>query len=242
MVPANEEKMRSMQRTLLCLLSPLLFSGCANLTVVDVPRVEQATGTLPERAKTVSAAVGEVVFSEHQYWRKTGMRLNRSVDTRIGGGVVQVQDGDFLAKAIVEGEEAYCTEKPSFRMLAGGKTACFVDRAGKGYFDQVKVASEVTWWSADLDAPLPYSAGELVIPRSDAKKSELVYQGFSKEVLRLAYREYISDMARPAFFQDLTYEVTSFPADIRFKQVQLRIISAGNSGMEYQLISSSPLR
>lgn len=234
--------MKSMQHALICLLGPVLFAGCATVTVVDAPRIEEATGTLPDREKMVSAAVGEVVFSQYQYWRKTGMRVNGAAIVRIGGGVVQVQNGDFLAKAIVDGKQAYCTEKPSFRMLAGGKTACFVDRTGKGYFDQVKVASEVAWWSADLDAPVPYSAGELVVPRSDAKKAELVYQGFSKEVLRLAYREYISDMARPAFFQDLTYEVSSFPAEIRFKQVQLRIISAGNSGVEYELISNTPLR
>lgn len=240
----NERKkdVKNIRIAVVCLSVPVLLAGCATLTVVDGPRIEEATGTFPETAKTVSAAVGDVVFSQYQYWRKTGIRLNRAAEARIGGGVVQVQEGDFLTKAIVDGKEAYCTEKPSFRMLVGGKTACFVDAAGKGDFDQVKVASEVAWWSANLSAPLPYSAGELVVPRSDAKKAELIYQGFSKQVLRLAYREYVSDMARPAFFQDLTYEVSSFPAEIRFKQVHLRIISAGNSGVDYELLSTTPLR
>lgn len=230
-------------RAVASLCGLLLLAGCANLTVLEPPRVEETTSNFPEVGTTASAAVGDVMVSQAQYWRKTGMRLSEASNTRIGGGEVQVQPGDFLTKAIVDGVQAYCTERPAFRMIGGGgKTACFVDQKGNGRFDQVKVASEVNWWSATLETPVGYGAGELIVPRPDSKKSELVYQGFSKDVLRLAYREYVGDMARPAFFQDLTYEVTSFPADIRFKQIQLKILAAGNNGIQYQVTSAAPVR
>lgn len=212
------------------------------MAVLEVPLVEETTRNFPEAGKTSLVAVGEVMVSQAHYWRKVGMRLNGSNETRIGGGVVQVQAGDFLVKAVVDRAQAYCTEKPSFRVIGGGgKSACFVDRKGTGSFDQVKVASEVNWWSTDLSTPLSYSVDELAIPRPGTKRFELVYQGFSKDVLRLAYREYVDDMARPAFFQDLTYEVTSFPTDIRFKQIQLKIFGAGNNGIQFQVGSVAPL-
>lgn len=185
--------------SLLC--SFLLLTGCASLTVLEAPRVEETTSNFPAAGTMASAAVGGVVVNQAQYWRKTGMRISGASRTRIGGGEVQVERGDFLTKAIVDGVQGYCTEKPAFRMIGGGgKTACFVDRNASGHFDQVKVASEVNWWSSTLDTPVGYSAGELIVPRPDSKKSELLYQGYSKDILRLAYREYVGDMARPAFF------------------------------------------
>lgn len=212
-------------------------SGCTTVTVVEGSRVEEAFGTMPKQGITSSVPVGDVLFSQFRYWRKTGYVLRDSANVSIGGGHVEVSSGDFLLKSIVEGKTAYCTEKPAFRMIVGGKTACFVDRKNNGALDEVKVASDVIWWSSDLASPLTYAVSEIVVPRQDAMKRELIYQGVSKEVLRLTYREYFNDMARPAYFQDITYDVSTFPTEITFKSVRLRILNAGNKGIEYQVLS-----
>lgn len=222
----------------MCLAS-LLFAlaGCTTVNVVEGNKVEEAVGNLPQLGVTSSVPVGEVVFSQFRYWRKTGYVLRDSANISIGGGKVQVSSGDFLVKSIVEGKTAYCTEKPAFSMIVGGKTACFTDRENKKVLNEVKVASDVMWWSSELTSPLAYATSEIVVPRKDAMKRELIYQGISKDVLRLTYREYFNDMARPAFFQDVTYDVSTFPAEITFKSVRLRILSAGNKGIEYQALS-----
>jgi hypothetical protein len=222
----------------MCLAS-LLFSlaGCTTVNVVEGNKVEEAVGNLPQLGVTSSVPVGEVVFSQFRYWRKTGYVLRDSANISIGGGKVQVSSGDFLVKSIVEGKTAYCTEKPAFSMIVGGKTACFTDRENKNVLNEVKVASDVMWWSSELTSPLAYATSEIVVPRQDAMKRELIYQGISKDVLRLTYREYFNDMVRPAFFQDVTYDVSTFPAEITFKSVRLRILSAGNKGIEYQALS-----
>jgi len=213
-----------------------VLAGCTTVTV-EGNKIEEAVGNLPQLGVTSSVPVGEVLFSQFRYWRKTGYILRDSANVSIGGGQVQVSSGDFLVKSIVEGKPAYCTEKPAFRMIIGGKTACFTDRENKGLLNEVKVPSDVMWWSSDLTSPLAYATSEIVVPRQDAMKRELIYQGISKDVLRLTYREYFNDMARPAFFQDVTYDVSSFPAEITFKSVRLRILSAGNKGIEYQALS-----
>jgi len=219
------------------LIVPLAFAitGCTTISVDKY--VEETSGNFPHIGTISTAPVGEVMFSQFRYWRKTGYALQDSATIPIGGGNVQVNAGDFLVRATVEGKTAYCTEKPAFKMLVGGKSACFVDRNSNGLFDTVKVASDVLWYSADLNSPLKYSQTEVIVPRADAKKMELVYQGLSKDVLRLTYREYFNDMARPAFFQDVTYDVAALPTDITFKSVRLHIIRAGNGGIEYQALS-----
>ncbi|MYM96877.1 hypothetical protein [Duganella vulcania] len=213
------------------------LAGCTTVTVVEGNKVEEAVGNSPQFNVKSSVPVGEVLFSQFRYWRKTGYVLRDSANISIGGGQVQVSSGDFLVKSIVEGQPAYCTEKPAFKMIIGGKTACFTDLENKGLLKQVKVASDVMWWSSDLANPLAYASSEIVVPRQDAMKRELIYQGISKGVLRLTYREYFNDMARPAFFQDVTYDVSIFPTEITFKSVRLRILDAGNKGIEYQALS-----
>jgi len=213
------------------------LSGCTTGTVVEGTKVEEAVGNRPQLGVTSSVPVGEVLFSQFRYWRKTGYVLRDSANVSIGGGQVHVSSGDFLVKSIVEGKTAYCTEKLAFSMIVGGKTACFTDRENMNLLNEVKVASDVRWWSSDLTSPLAYTSSEIVVPRQDAMKRELIYQGISKDVLRLTYREYFNDMARPAFFQDVTYDVSTFPTEITFKSVRLRVLSAGNKGIEYQALS-----
>lgn len=44
-------------------------------------------------------------------------------------------------------------------------------------------------------------------------------------------------MARPAYFQDASYEVNAFPAEVNFKSVRLRITEAGNNGIAYEVLN-----
>ncbi len=61
---------------------------------------------------------------------------------------------------------------------------------------------------------------------------ELVYSGATKEEIKILYREYTQqDMARPAYSQELTYAKDS--SLIRYKDLQVRIISAGNEAIRY---------
>ncbi|MFT5644441.1 MAG: hypothetical protein ACI83P_001997 [Janthinobacterium sp.] len=60
---------------------------------------------------------------------------------------------------------------------------------------------------------------------------------FSGNILRLSFREYINDMARPSYFQDVTYDIPSFPTEITFKTVKLQVLSAGNNGIRYKILS-----
>lgn len=66
-------------------------------------------------------------------------------------------------------------------------------------------------------------------------RRELVYSGAGGGVLRLLYREFADDMARPAFTQEVTYDLAPTGADTvaSFKGVRLRVRDAGNAGLRY---------
>lgn len=61
---------------------------------------------------------------------------------------------------------------------------------------------------------------------------EYIYTGFASNVLSATYREFRDDMARPAFMQELKYDISQDKI-IGFKGARIEVLSAGNTGIKY---------
>jgi hypothetical protein len=65
---------------------------------------------------------------------------------------------------------------------------------------------------------------------------EIIYGGTDEKSIRMTYREYTSeDLARPAFSQDLVYEVGS--KEIRFRDTKIVVYEATNEKIVYAVVS-----
>ncbi|SPD72843.1 hypothetical protein PITCH_A1570001 [uncultured Desulfobacterium sp.] len=72
--------------------------------------------------------------------------------------------------------------------------------------------------------------------RSDIGSYELIFSGKNDVSLNLTYREYTgNDLARPAFYQNLTYQPDA--KQIRFKDFVIQIHDATNEKITYTVIS-----
>lgn len=223
----------------LLLLIVLMLANCATVKVIETPIVDERIGKVPNIGDQATVPVGEVLYSQFKYWSKTGYRIQSNFSVGLGLGRIAVSDGDFVAKADVEGELVYCTEKAAYIDPLTGpfKTACFVDRNNDGRFDKVKAAPGVIWFEKDVAPPLPFEKSEQIAPRGDSFKYELLYQGTSNNSLKLSYREYLNDFARPAFFQDVTYDLKTRPTTITFRTVRIEVMEADNNQLVYRVLS-----
>jgi hypothetical protein len=214
-------------------------TGCASVNVTQPSQVTEKVGQLPELNSPANVTVGSTMFSQYRYWSKTGYRLLSPLSIGLALGRIRTEAGDFVVPSVAEGSPAYCTEKLAYLdpIVGPYKTACFLDKNGAGSFDMVKAAPGMVWFDKKLEAPLSYEQSELQVPRPDSKKFELLYQGISAKTLRLSYREYLNDFARPAFFQDVSYEITEFPAQVTFRTVRISVLSADNNGIRYEILS-----
>lgn len=77
----------------------------------------------------------------------------------------------------------------------------------------------------------------MVLPSNDSFKYELLYQGYANKTLKITYREFVNDLARAAYYQDASYEITSFPATVTFRTVRVQVFSANNEGLTYKVMS-----
>lgn len=69
----------------------------------------------------------------------------------------------------------------------------------------------------------------------DNQKKELIYTGVSKNVISLVYREYQNDLARPAFSQDLKYDLGEGRV-IGFKGARFEVLKATNLGLTFKTL------
>ena len=90
------------------------------------------------------------------------------------------------------------------------------------------------WWTDIL-----FQRGEDEIHRG-AFTAELIYLGISGDTLRIEYKEFINNMARPAFSQDLTFDLAR-SREIRFKDITMEIIEATNTMLTFKVISDEGL-
>ncbi len=80
---------------------------------------------------------------------------------------------------------------------------------------------------------------ETVAPfiKEDYYKQEFIYNGRVGNALKFIYREYINDYARPAFTQDLQYDLAESKI-IGFRGLRIEILNATNTKIEYKMLNN----
>ncbi len=72
-------------------------------------------------------------------------------------------------------------------------------------------------------------------------KSELIYSGKAGSVIKVVYREYSNDYARPAFSQELQYDLSETKT-LKFRKTTIQVIAATNQEITFKVLDSPSLR
>ncbi|WP_375576131.1 hypothetical protein [Paracidovorax oryzae] len=220
------------------LIAAANIAGCATVQVVEPPRIEESTGTTPTVGATETVSVGSVMFSQYRLWKRTGIHIPTGYRGNVGGAEVDVLSSDYLVKALADSHEAYCTQRMTMKNLLGvpTKPTCFTGPMGESFFTRVIFPSDAIWWSRDLPEPIRFMRTETYIPQRESLRRELIYLGTAGNVIRLAYREYLGDMARPAFAQEVAYDLAKLPFEILFKSARFEVLEVGSSSLRYRVL------
>lgn len=74
----------------------------------------------------------------------------------------------------------------------------------------------------------------LIISKNELRQ-ELVYSGKSGSTIKVSYREFSGDMARPAFTQDLTYDLAE-SKEIAFRSIVIKVVEATGGKIKYKVV------
>jgi hypothetical protein len=170
------------------------------------------------------------MVSHYDYLANVIATLRGPIGGSFWAGREGLAAGTQLVAAVSEGREVFC--HPPRRMGA----PCVADTNGDGRFDQASTMNAYGMLVNRRDIePAAYRASDRSI--QDGFKYELIYQGLDDGTLRIAYREFRDNLARPAFSQDLTYTLSpEGETEVRFRDVIMAVHSANNSQVDYTLI------
>lgn len=221
-------------------LSRVLVSGALLLgacgTPISNPALapqRQNAGERPPIGEEAQASVGEVAYVIFDYSEKKGARLDSAFSRSFYAGEIFVPGDEILIPAP---DGSYCTESPTFSSAQEDAAVCFLDTDNDGKFEQQRADTRnkmflgSNWRPLKVVDEIGYSAGWQDQP--GGFRRELVLLGISGTELRLGYREYQGDMRRPAFDEELTYNLEG-PTTIRFREAEIEILEAGNQGIRY---------
>lgn len=207
-----------------------------------LPILEQRAGTAPPIGEESTAVQGDAIYAEFSYVAQLVAIPKADIVTKKltipAGSLLEASgtkgissDKPLDADDVTSGKRI---DKVIFYYNAPGKglVGYVMDKLGSpGKFDHFK--------SQKLDREVAYElawrpARPITASRSDTFRREILYQGAGGGVLRLLYREFSNDMARPAFSQELTYDLVSGEeTTVAFRACRIRVLSAGNEGIRY---------
>jgi regulatory protein YycI of two-component signal transduction system YycFG len=84
--------------------------------------------------------------------------------------------------------------------------------------------------------PLKYKLTESPMKSDDYYKQEFIYNGKIGNGIKFIYREFVNDYARPAFTQNLQYDLSE-DTIIGFRGLRLQVIKATNTKIEYKILN-----
>ena len=161
----------------------------------------------------------------------------------------QLDDGSYIIKNDDYMKSAHEFPVPTFMSMATNttkivtihQTMCLMvnekgetDRFTGCTIDSFKIYP-VTW---SVNPPVFLAkAGKLYKPSNF--KQELIYNGKSNNVVKISYREFVNDLARPSFTQEIVYDLTESNI-IGFKGMTIEVIEATNTSIKYKI--KAPMR
>jgi hypothetical protein len=204
----------------------IVHGGMAMALVVGAPVLaETKVGMEPPVGVERTATIGSPVVEKFRFDAvKVGMADSDVVKGTLTGNIT-----------IRAGEPLYQVQSKARYKACSQSGPCALDDDGDGTFDRIALDDTVA--ALRLKAPVRYQIKDAVAPGSSGNFKQVVsYLGVSGDTLRFSYREFLNDMARPAFTEELTFPITkTYPQGVAFKDVKMTILGIDGMGLRYRL-------
>ena len=226
-------------------LASILFGGCTMpiqrhesrfVSVENVKKKNYSIGT------ALVASVGEPMIKFQDFWLTTSEKPVAMIDRKITikGGPVEINMTPGKRYPVVgsltdEGVAYSLVHADSPNLVMVGPDGSIRNRVA-ALHDASEVVQVV--WVMQISDPKAIVSFEKFV-QVDTQKGyenfELLYTGVSSGSINMTYREFSPDgLARVAFFQNLTYPVSS--KNISFKKYRIQINSATADGIDFKVL------
>jgi hypothetical protein len=182
---------------------------------------------IPALDTPATATAGSQIFERSNGLRYEAVKVDGSATKMTESGRQTIEAGQLLFVDTDAAKLIAC-------LAPDEDVLCLTDKDKDGRFDVVN-----TWiglFPKKLPEPISYSRGfTLLAPNAENTfKQTLTFLGMTGPTLRLSYREFINDMARPAFTEEVTFAMSgTYPETVAYKDLSIDVLGVSNSGLRY---------
>ncbi len=211
-------------------LIPLLVGTVASCVTVkrnaaplDIQQISE-----PEIGVPVTVSVGEQMVRQGTIAEEKVLIVHE----KAGGGFYTVPAGEYLHVGYDEKDNFYDKGGITKAAIADPPSAIAVE---KGQTSRLRVVTVYSYAPESYEAS--FAEGTRLSKRHDSFQQTLIYSGRIGSKVNISYREFSNNTARPAFNNDVEYDLDSSKV-IGYKGARLEILDANNSSITFKLISN----
>lgn len=215
------------------IVSSITLSGCLNFAHMPNINHQPHKYSFPDKNIKTTQYVGNEIIAWGEYIIENHAYIEDELPKKVWPSPSKAQNIISLVEYSSSKGKFYCNEDV-YNLF------CLSDSNSSGYFDKAHHITAMGLNSGRNIEPVKYQLRTVEASNSTSNnnfKYELIYLGVNENTIRLAYREYKSDMARSAFTQDLTYNLNkSGDTSINFRNAEIAIHSADNNKIKYTVL------
>lgn len=209
---------------------------------VDVPSLGVVTSTEVGNSMVAKYRVGKLPHLDLLEGREISVHYDKSqnFEAYLPAGTYQLQGFDGAGGRYYSSPTPLrikYVERQKPPTLEQGKPhtgGIFVDATGQTYA-YLTAARDTDVFRISVSG-LKINFKLLLKPAANASlRRELIYAGRSQSTISLLYREFLDDMARPAFSQSFQYDISNSPM-IGYKGARFEVLEANNLSIKYRAL------
>lgn len=205
-------------------LATLLVAGCTtvqyNGSQTFVSEVDQ-----PEIGKIVTAYVGDHLVQKGKISEENILVVSQ----KLGGALYTIPAKAYSQLGFDDEMDFYSAEGVVRRGLADPIEALALGKADGSQLCVVTTFGGKACYAGD------YARKKRLSERANSFQQTLIYSGRVGNKMNVGYREFSNNAARPAFNNDVEYDLTSSNT-IGYKGALIEVIDADNSKITYKLL------
>lgn len=202
----------------------LATSGCTTVKYNGGPKIVKDID-YPPTNNVVTAYVGDSLVQKGRIYEENVLVVHKRID----GFNYDIPAKKYLQIGFDEKQDFYSASGVIRGGLADPIEALSVKKNQNSRLAVVTVFGGSAYYDGDFERKKQLSE------RGDNFQQTLIYSGRVGDKINIGYREFSSNLARPAFNNDVEYDLTTSKT-IGYKGALIEVIKADNMSITYKLI------
>ncbi len=204
----------------------ILFACSTQFILIDPNNISIKN---PEIDSIKEVEIGNPIISRDSAYRYKAIKVTKKYTLQTGRMLRELKEGDIFIN------DSHTDDYDLYSNIDGQTYGIAIPKKAGTFKAFTKSESLVTFHRDDITVDYE----EILKPAPQKKHiiQEFIYNGKVNNAIKFTYREYVNDLARPAFTQDLQYDLNESNI-IGFRGLRIEIILATNTKIKYKVLNN----